>query len=65
MVVKVIRNPWNKVVAVMLAKTGCRLEETLEIEMDGLMLDAVSFDCASGSLVIEPLWLGALIVWSL
>jgi len=38
-IVKAIPNPRNKAVAVLLAKTGCRLEETLEIKMDDLMLD--------------------------
>ncbi|WP_436901199.1 tyrosine-type recombinase/integrase [Halovenus halobia] len=37
--VKAIPNPRNKAVAVLLAKTGCRLEEALEIEMGDLMLD--------------------------
>lgn len=36
---KAIPNPRNKAVAVLLAKTGCRLEEALEIKMDDLMLD--------------------------
>jgi len=38
-IVKSIPNPRNKAVAVLLAKTGCRLEEALEIKMDDLMLD--------------------------
>ena len=38
-IVKAIPNPRNKAVAVLLAKTGCRLEEALEIKMDDLMLD--------------------------
>jgi integrase/recombinase XerD len=37
--VTAIPNPRNKAVAVLLAKTGCRLEEALEIKMDDLMLD--------------------------
>jgi len=39
---KIIHNipdPRNKTIATILAKTGCRLSETLEIEMDDLMLD--------------------------
>jgi len=38
-IVKAIPNPRNKAVAILLAKTGCRLNEALEIEMDDLMLD--------------------------
>jgi len=38
-IVEVIPNPRNEAVAVLLAKTGCRLEEALEIEMDDLMLN--------------------------
>ncbi|UHQ95968.1 site-specific integrase [Natrinema halophilum] len=38
-IVKAIPNPRNKAVAVLLAKTGCRLGEALEIKMDDLMLD--------------------------
>jgi integrase/recombinase XerD len=38
-IVKAIPNPRNKAVAVLLAKTGCRLEEALEIKMDDLMVD--------------------------
>ncbi|XGI84388.1 tyrosine-type recombinase/integrase [Halorutilales archaeon Cl-col2-1] len=38
-IVKAIPNPRNKAVAVLLAKTECRLEEALEIKMDDLMLD--------------------------
>jgi integrase/recombinase XerD len=39
---KIIRNmtdPRNKTVAVLLAKTGCRVSEALEVKMDDLMLD--------------------------
>ncbi|SDQ40850.1 tyrosine-type recombinase/integrase [Natronobacterium texcoconense] len=39
---KIIHNipdPRNKTIAVILAKTGCRLSEALEIEMDDLMLE--------------------------
>ncbi|UIO99494.1 tyrosine-type recombinase/integrase [Halobaculum sp. CBA1158] len=38
-IVKAIPNPRNKAVVVLLAKTGCRLEEAPEIKMDDLMLD--------------------------
>jgi integrase/recombinase XerD len=38
-IVKAIPNPRNKAVVVLLAKTGCRLTEVLEIEMDDLMPD--------------------------
>jgi integrase/recombinase XerD len=38
-IVRAIPNPRNKAVAVLLAKTGCRLQEALEIKMDDLMLD--------------------------
>lgn len=34
-----ITNPRNKTIAIVLAKTGCRLTEALEIELDDLMLD--------------------------
>jgi integrase/recombinase XerD len=34
-----IADPRNKAIAVILAKTGCRIREALEIEQDDLMLD--------------------------
>ncbi|WP_265108853.1 tyrosine-type recombinase/integrase [Halosolutus halophilus] len=34
-----ITNPRNKTIAIVLAKTGCRLTEALEIELDDLMLE--------------------------
>ena len=34
-----IADPRNKAIAVVLAKTGCRIREALEIERDDLMLD--------------------------
>lgn len=34
-----IADPRNKAIAVVLAKTGCRIREALEIELDDLMLD--------------------------
>ncbi|MFB6103595.1 MAG: tyrosine-type recombinase/integrase [Halobacteriaceae archaeon] len=39
---KIVRNmtdPRNKTVAVLLAKTGCRVSEALEVKLDDLMLD--------------------------
>ncbi|MFC6719174.1 tyrosine-type recombinase/integrase [Natrialbaceae archaeon GCM10025810] len=38
-IVRAIPDPRNKMVAVLLAKTDCRLTETLEIEIDDLMLE--------------------------
>lgn len=38
-IVRGIADPRNKAVAVILAKTGCRLSEALEIELDDLMLE--------------------------
>jgi len=32
-------DPRNKTVAVLLAKTGCRVSEALEVKQDDLMLD--------------------------
>jgi integrase/recombinase XerD len=38
-IIRNITNPRNKTIAVILAKTGCRLTEALEIELDDLMLE--------------------------
>ena len=39
-IVRGISNPRDKTVAAILAKTGCRLTEALELKMDDLMLDS-------------------------
>lgn len=38
-IIRNIPDPRNKAIAVVLAKTGCRIREALEIKMDDLMLD--------------------------
>ena len=38
-IVHAVRQPRNKAVAVLLAKTGCRVTEALELRLDDLMLD--------------------------
>ena len=38
-IIREMTDPRNKTVAVLLAKTGCRVSEALEVKMDDLMLD--------------------------